>query len=361
MPMAFFFLLAFMLARSKFIIALEVVLFIVTGGTILFAIGSLIYASLVAYERYRTIRAHRKKEEQEADVKVVVSNDQVFIRDLNHNAWWRAAHLDSRFYANSQYTEPTETEQKNWLIHQKPTQKLIESGIKSEVEQPDSLYALLRDYPHLMLIGGTNSGKTHQMSNAIEYRLKQYPQAKVIWLSTHTNLDANIVHPQAECIQRPECIAKALQCIFSVYKKRRDGIAQDYQIILAMDEWPEIVDEVREWLDAGEVLKRLSRGGRKVSFNLILASHGANVKDLGISGHSSVKHDFAEVYLSQKLTERNLAVWQQLDKKSSRVEITLPGPFTDIRYCICGNVLSGKQEYCSNACKQRAYRERNAI
>lgn len=362
-PLALLFFLALILARSQLVAALVAAIYIITGFTFLFAIGSLIFRGLLAWEQYKTIKAKRKKEERDADISSVVVGDQVYVCDLNHEAWWHAKHLDSRPYTNSRqtYTQPSKAEQENWLIHHKPTQKLIESSIGNTSEtQPETLYTLLQDYPHLMLIGGTNSGKTSQISNAIGYRLKQYPQARVIWLSTHTNLDVGIVHPQAECIQQPECIAKALQCIFNIYKQRRDGASQDCQIILAMDEWPEIVDEIREWLDAGEILRRLSRGGRKTGFSLILASHGANVGDLGTAGHSSVKQDFAEVYLSQKLTERDLAVWQQFDKKSSRVEIALPGPFTGVRHCICGKVLDGrKMMYCSDACKQKAYRERN--
>ena len=50
----------------------------------------------------------------------VVSGNQVFIRDTNHRASWRAAHLDSRVYANGQSSEPSPTETWAWEVFNAP-------------------------------------------------------------------------------------------------------------------------------------------------------------------------------------------------------------------------------------------------
>jgi hypothetical protein len=323
------FFFSFFLIYDELIFAIR---FVIYTTLVVVTIGGLIATISIgvwSYERYRKIKAERIELEKNANVMTVTTpNGQVFIRETDHKAWWRAAHLDNRVYANGMatYDKPSREERDNWLLYNKPTPKLIEGQITGQVdkEQPATFYDLLNDYPHLMLIGSTNSGKTTQIKSAIEYRLKQYPQAKLVWLSTHASLDSNLIPQQAIVFNQPETIAKALQSLFQVYKNRCQP-GNYSQVILAMDEWPEIIEELKDiGIEAGDYLKRLSRGARKTNFSLILACHGATVSDLGTKGHSTVKRDFAEVYLDTKLTRQGKAVWQQFNKVSSRVEITLP-------------------------------------
>src|SRR5687767_4991286 len=49
-------------------------------------------------ERLRIIRATRVETEKHAHVMTVITGNQVFIRDTNPKAYWRAAHLDNRVY-----------------------------------------------------------------------------------------------------------------------------------------------------------------------------------------------------------------------------------------------------------------------
>lgn len=320
----------FIFAYDTTIFLLQFVAYVVATCVVVTGLITTVFFCISIYERYRKIRAERIEAEKQANVMTVVSNGQVFIRETDHKAWWRAAHLDNRVYANSRetYDMPSREERDNWLLYNKPTPKLIEGQITGSVQngdKPKTLYDLLNGYPHLMLIGSTNSGKTTQMSAAVEYRLKQYPNAKLVWLSTHAELDKNRIPRQAYVFSQPELIARALCDLFQAYRQRYQRDGNYSQIILAMDEWPEIIEELKDLgIEAGDYLRRMSRGARKTNFNLILASHGANVGDLGIAGHSTVKRDFAEVHLEVSLTKRNRAIWQQFDKKSSRVGIELP-------------------------------------
>lgn len=333
MLVAFFFLLTAWVFDLGYVIA--IIIWMITITTIVVGFILAIFWLLTAREKYLTIRATRMQQEQEALVKVVQAGDKVFIRDLNHNAWWRAAHLDPRVYANSQntYEQASEFEKQRWFEYNRP--RVIEQSIKqlsanNGSEPMQTFFNLLDSYPHLMLLGATNSGKTMQAVTAAEYRLSQHSGAVLVWLSTHANLDAHIIPSTAIIFSDIKSISKCLKNLLVSYQKRREG-GNYRHVVLAIDEWPEIVDELRDLgISGGDILRRLSRGGRKTGFSLILASHGGTVSDLDTAGHSSVKQDFAQVYLSQKLTQQGKALWQQFDKKSSQVEILLPGFHPDL-------------------------------
>lgn len=300
----------------------------------IFAIGFMIISfALVGFvcwlclEHMLTKRAQRRQEETKADVHAVTSpTGEVYIREMNHKAVWRAGHLQQSVYANGRYVPPTQEEREAYILRNSPSTKVIEGQLKQLESGQEQIHFnnLLKDYPHMMLLGATNSGKTTQIVSAIEYRLKQYPNAALVWLSTHAKMDNVKIPSKAVVFNHAEDIASVLQDLFATYTKRREGGSYK-QIIIAIDEWPEIVDELKDLgVSGGDILRRLSRGGRKTGFSLILASHGATVSDLDTQGHSSVKQDFAQVYLDKSLTRNGRAIWQQFDKKSSRIEIALP-------------------------------------
>lgn len=297
-------------------------------GAGIFVLGS-IFICAVAYEHFKTIRAKRKAEERKAQVITVVGNDGSFYySDLNKDADWVARHRHPAFRVNGVDHEPTKEEIENWYHYNKPSQKIIEGKFQQleAGEKSTTFYDLLRDYPHLMLLSQTGGGKSTQMATATDYRVKQFPDAKVLWLSTHTNKDLSIIPSYATSIRKPENVAKILDKLLQEYHKRMAMVNDDYDtIIVAMDEWTEIVDLLKEMgHNPGEFLKWVGRGGRKVRMFLILASHGGTVRDLDIAGFSSIKNEFAEVHLNKILTKQGKALWQQFDKKSSRIEITLP-------------------------------------
>lgn len=301
---------------------------IVWTFAIMFVFGCFCVA-LFAIEYLLKVRAQRRQEETKADVHAVMSpTGEVYIREMNHRAVWRAGHLQQSVYANGRYVTPTQEEREAYILRNSPSTKVIEGQLKQleAGEKSTTFYDLLRDYPHLMLLAPTKSGKSTQMASATDYRVKQFPDAKVLWLSTHTNKDLSIIPSYATSIRKPENVAKTLDKLLQEYHKRMAMVNDDYDtIVVAMDEWTEIVDLLKEMgYNPGEFLKWVGRGGRKVRMFLILASHGGTVRDLDIAGFSSIKNEFAEVHLNKILTKQDKALWQQFDKKSSRVEITLP-------------------------------------
>lgn len=197
---------------------------------ILTAIIGLTFFVWYGIERMKMIKAKRIETEKQAHVMTVISNGQVFIRETDYRAFWRAAHLDNRVYANGQktYDEPDDIEIEAWNKFNRPKtiEKLLpvaKTTIIDNEPQPEYLYDLLDSYPHLMLVGGTNSGKTTTMRMAVDYLAQKYDTNKIVWLSTHANLDIGKVHPSAKVFQESEKIAQVLQDIFNIYEQRRKG------------------------------------------------------------------------------------------------------------------------------------------
>lgn len=287
-------------------------------------------------EKMKVIKAERKKKETESNVMTVITDGQVFIREMDHKATWRAAHLDPRVYANGQdsYNGFDPDEVANWTYFNKPNQKVIEGRVSKNglVDKVPSFYELVDQYPHLMLLGGTGSGKTTLLAEAMKRKELRVNNPYLIWLSTHGLADKKLIPAGCFVKSTVPAIASAIQGLFNTYQSRRDGLDYGFRpFIVVLDEWPEIIDELKDFgMDAGEYLRRLSRGGRKFNFYLILGSHGGTVKDLGLEGYSSVKQDFAQVYLSKHLTQQGKAVWQQFNNKASQVEISIPAPGAEL-------------------------------
>lgn len=123
-------------------------------------------------ERIRMARAARIEAEKQAHVMVVTAGHQVFIRDTDHNANWRAAHLDPRFYANGQYTEPTPTEAHAYAVFHAPrlaqtSPALLPATV--EAEPLDLLTVFTQPTQSYGIIGGQQTGKTFQARHIANY------------------------------------------------------------------------------------------------------------------------------------------------------------------------------------------------
>jgi hypothetical protein len=128
-------------------------------------VGGLFFGAWYLRERMRITRAARIEAEKQANVMVVTSGNQVFIRETDHNANWRAAHLDPRFYANGRYSEPTPTEANAYAVFHAP--RLAQGSV---AQLPETIEADPLDLPTVFtqptqsyaIIGGQQTGKTYQ-------------------------------------------------------------------------------------------------------------------------------------------------------------------------------------------------------
>lgn len=311
---------------QELILLFQITLYAIAALSAICAIVGIVFSSWWLSEKMRMIKADRIEREKSAHVTVVSNNGQTWIRDTDKNAEWKNLSDTPLWRVNGEDRLPNEVEMqiyKQRLLTQNRQSKIEQLPAKIEDDRPEALFDLLESYPHIMLTGGTGSGKTTQINHCIEYHLRQDERAKIVWLSTHVALDAkqNNIHPKAIPFQSASDIAKVLTDLFETYKKRRDNAGEYSRIVICLDEWPEIVAEID--IDTTEFLRRMSIGTRKTNINLILASFGATIKDLD-SGSGGVKYNFAQVELHPRMTQQNKAYWLN---GRERVEIALPGIF----------------------------------
>lgn len=164
--------------------ALEVIGYIVAGALVVISVTGLVFGTWYLLERIRMIRAVRIEHEKQAHVMTVVSGNQVFIRDTNNRASWRAAHLDSRVYANGQYKEPSPAETWAWEMFNAPRRlttaqpALLPETV--ETEPLDLLTVFTQPTQSYAVIGGQQTGKTFQMRHIAQFWLRNGIQPVVI-------------------------------------------------------------------------------------------------------------------------------------------------------------------------------------
>lgn len=144
---------------------------------------TVVYGAWNIRERMKLVRAHRIEAEKQAHVMVVTSGHQVFIRETDHNATWRAAHLDPRFYANGEYTEPTPTEARAWEVFNTPRRiqnspALLPETVESE--PLDLLTVFTQPTQSYAIIGGQQTGKTYQARHIANFWISRGVKPLVI-------------------------------------------------------------------------------------------------------------------------------------------------------------------------------------
>lgn len=161
---------------------------IIGGVTITVIIGLIFYLLayiLILVEKVRVVRVKRQAAQRDANVMVVTAKtgEQVYIRELDHRANWRPAHLDPRFYANGTYSEPTPTEAHAWEVFHasrlaQGSPALLPETI--EAEPLDLLTVFTQPTQSYAIIGGQQTGKTWQARHIANYWVSRGIQPVVI-------------------------------------------------------------------------------------------------------------------------------------------------------------------------------------
>lgn len=285
---------------------------------------------LLIRERLLKEQASRKLAQREAAVLVVTADEgqQVYIREMDTQAVWRNAHLDSRVHASGQtLPNPMElTAWQTWMLRNQPSLlKEVPPQLLPATTAID-LLGELETVQRCLIVGASDSGKTTLLQHIVNRRLSL---SKVIVIDPHA-------YPEkwSGCMvaglgrNYPE-IDKTLTVLVRLMTKRYQEIGKGLvaegahpKLTILIDEWRAIVFNVR---GASEAIKALLTESRKAAFSVFVATHSDRAKPLGLEGEYDLKDGFAVVRLSVVNGERQAT----LDQGSGEVPTILPGPFTN--------------------------------
>lgn len=178
---------------------------------------------------------------------------------------------------------------------------------------------LLADGYHFMLVGDTGSGKTTLAANIVQR----------VGVANTVVCDSHAVYNRwpagVRIVSNYDGIAEVLHKTEAVMIKRYETGSNTPLVLLAIDETPAVVDELAErGIDAGRVIRRLAREGRKAGIVLLLMSQGETVGDLGQRGHSSVKSNFVKIQMTRENMRAGFAVVKHANGDTE--EVSLPAP-----------------------------------
>jgi len=296
------------------------ILFVIALALTLFVFGWL------AIEKVKTRRAERIAQEREAHVKIVTAGSQVFIRDTDHRANWRAAHLDPRFYANGQYGEPTDTEIRAWQAFNAPRVIKEQAGAMLPATTQVDLLSALDSVQRCLIVGASDSGKTTLLQWLVSRKLNT---SRVIVIDPHAYpqkwpTGAHVTGTGRNYLEIDRALAALVQLMTKRYDEIGRGVVAEMahsRITILIDEWRAITGNLGS--SASDAIKALLTESRKAAFSVFVASHSDRAKPLGLMGEYDLKDGFCVVRLSVVDGQRTATI----DTGNGPVPAVLPGPF----------------------------------
>lgn len=279
-------------------------------------------------ERMRLLRARRIEAEKRAHVMTVTVDNQVFVRDTDRRAIWRAMHLEARTHINSQYREPTSPEIQRWQLFNLPHRVPHKPMELPAPQSPIDLLAALDIAQCALIVGQRDSGKTTLLQHVINRRL---PHAYVLVLDPHSHPTRWPHGCQVIGTERDfQKIENALKGLLALMNKRyRDigkGVVREGEhepVTVIIDEWRAIVHQLGK--PAADIIKTLLAESRKTNIDVFVGTHSERVKALGIEGEGDLKEGFVLIRLTiNKMTGERKAT---VDYGDGEIPAALPGPF----------------------------------
>lgn len=305
---------------------------VIYGGTAAILTGLIVFTvffTLTGIERFRMRRAERRQAEKAANLEVITAahGEQVYIRELDRRAVWRAAHLDSRVTVNGKNGLATETEVQAWAFFNTPRVQAVtgpQQALLPGVVSVD-LLAALDSVQRCLIVGASDSGKTTLLQWLVSRRLNT---SKVIVIDPHSYPGK---YPACDVIGQgrnyPE-IERALSALVKLMTKRYDEIGKGIvaemhhsRITILIDEWRAITGNLGK--PASDAIKALLTESRKAAFSVFVASHSDRARPLGLEGEYDLKDGFCIVRLAVVNGSRTAT----LDMGNGEVPAVLPGPF----------------------------------
>lgn len=280
-------------------------------------------------ERIRLLRARRIEAEKRAHVLTVTAGNQVFIRDTDLKATWRAMHLEARTYINHQDYEPSDQEMHRWQWFNAPKRlpgKIVEF---LPAHAPVDVLAALDNAQCALIVGQRDSGKTTLLQHVIQRRLGK---SRVLVLDPHSHptrwpQGCLVIGTERDFVKIETALKGLLVLMNKRYRDIGKGLIPEGEhepVTVIIDEWRAIVFQLGK--PAADIIKTLLAESRKTNIDVFVGTHSERVKPLGIEGEGDLKEGFVVVRLSiNKQTQERKAT---IDFGEGELPARLPGPFT---------------------------------
>lgn len=324
-PLLALFILAYFIAWQELIMMVRIVLYTIVILTILAAIGII----LVSIEKFKELRASRKKVELESCL--INTKEDTWIREEIKRDGQKIieyARLGGpRLRVNSHDHNPTQSE----LLYANMLSKAprqIPQPQEVVIEQKQDLIKILNQARYGIIVGAQDAGKTTILKHLITTRLHT---SHILIIDPHSSpnkwpADCKVIGSGRNFEQ----INNALNSLMLLMSQRYREIAKGEQgeegherITVILDEWMPITEQIGK--EAEQVIRSLLSESRKVNIHMFLGSHSERVGPLGIKGAGDLKKGLVMVRLNvNPLTKnRNCTV----DWGEGEIEAELPGPY----------------------------------
>jgi hypothetical protein len=309
-------LLAYISASDALGRAMPVVIYVVSGISIVVAIVWGIVTCFIRVEQARTFRAQllrdRKlaaaevmKAEAEAAVMVITApkGHQLVVRDGDKKSHYRQLHLNPMPVVNARYEKPTDLQVQMYRQYQG-----LPAGEPIVIDQPpndvlnqyspDWLRSLILPAPHVHYCGATRSGKTMLANHHLTSIAEKNPKAEIRLINPkHTAARKPfIINPDYSDIEQ---VLEGLQVFNSLMLKRKNDPAlngDSHKIIFVIDEWDWIYETYGN--SATRLLIPLVKVGAELNLQVLLIGQSPLTGDTGLS--QSFYHNMVRV-----------AIWQE--------------------------------------------------
>ena len=256
--------------------------------------------------------------------------------------------------------------------------KLLPDG-SEQSQQRQMLRQVIEDRRHIAILGHTGSGKTSTMAHALSIQKSLNPDAITILMDNH--IKHSEWPPVDEVLWRHEDMATRFDWLWADFLERKNpyGDHDEQPVIVVFDEFTGSKKHL-EGIDKkyDEIITNLLQEAWKFGIYFIVGTHSMLVKEIGLS--IDTRLNFTWLRLDKENTRYNFGTLLDANfKPISEVELCgpysgseggrffsrtqqvrrLPPPEVEVKICpVCSSPLTGKQKYCSDKCRQKAYRER---
>ena len=255
--------------------------------------------------------------------------------------------------------------------------KLLPDG--EQPQQRQTLRQVIKDRRHIAILGHTGSGKTSTMAHALLIRKNLNPEAMTILMDNH--IKHSEWPPVDEALWRHEDMAARFNWLWADFLERKNpyGDHDEQPVIVVFDEFTSSKKHL-EGIDKkyDEIITNLLQEAWKFGIYFIVGTHSMLVKEIGLS--IDTRLNFTWLRLDKENTQHNFGTLLDANFKPisevglcgpynggggrffSRTQQVrrLPPPEVEVKICpVCSSPLTGKQKYCSDKCRQKAYRQRN--